>query len=60
MSANLRLEGHFLELVKDLFISYVKVSREHSDEIFKIFDGIVLKGLAFLLLIELIFLVLLP
>ena len=40
--------------MKDLFISDVKVSAEHSDEIFKIFDGIVLKGLAFLLLIELI------
>ena len=51
MSANLRLEGNFLELVKDLFISDVKASSEHSDEIFKIFDGIVLKGLAFLLLI---------
>ena len=30
------------------------VSAEHSDEIFKIFDGIVLNELAFLLLIELI------
>ena len=48
---NLRLEGNFLELVKDLFISDVKVSAKHSDEIFKIFDRIVLKGLAFLLLI---------
>ena len=28
MSANLRLEGNFLELVKDLFISDVKVSGE--------------------------------
>ena len=55
MSANLRLEGNFLELVTGLFISYVKVSAEHSDEIFKIFDGIVLKGFAFLLLIELIY-----
>ena len=54
MSANLRLEGNFLELVKDLFTSDVKVSTEHSDEIFKIFDGIVLKEGAFLLLIELI------
>ena len=54
MSANLRLEGNFLKLVKDLFVSDVKVSAEHSDEIFKVFDGIVLKGLAFLLLIELI------
>ena len=54
MSANSRLEGNFCELAKDLFISDVKVSAEHSDEIFKIFDGIVLKGLAFLLLIELI------
>ena len=44
MSANLRLEGNFLELVKYLFTSDVKVSAEHSDEIFKIFDGIVLKG----------------
>ena len=55
MSTNLGLEGNFLELVKDLFISDVKVSAEHSDETFKIFDGIALKGLAFLLLIELIF-----
>ena len=47
MSANLRLEGNFLELVKDLFISNVKVSAEHSDELFKIFDGIILKGLTF-------------
>ena len=39
--------------------SDVKVSAEHSDEIFKIFAGIVLKVVAFLLLIELI-LVLLP
>ena len=54
MSANLRLEGNFLELVKDLFISDVKVSAEHSDEISKTLDGIALKGLAFLLLIELI------
>ena len=37
MSANLRLEGNFLELVKDLFITNVKVSAEHSDEIF---DGV--------------------
>ena len=44
MSANLRLEGNFFELAEDLFISDVKVSAEHSDEIFKIFDGIVLKG----------------
>ena len=54
MSANLWLAGNFFELVKDLFISDVKVSAEHSDEIFKIFDGIVLNELAFLLLIELI------
>ena len=47
MSANLRLGGNFLELVKDLFISDVKVSAEYSDEIFKIFDGIVLKRLVF-------------
>ena len=59
MFANLRLEGNFLELVKDLFISDVKVSAEHSDEVFEIFDGIVLKRLAFLLLIEFL-LVLLP
>ena len=51
MSANLRLEGNFLELAKDLFISDFMVSAEYSDEILKIFDGIVLKGLAFLLLI---------
>ena len=50
MPANLSLEGNFFELAKDLFISDVKVSAEHSDEIFKIFDGIVLKRLAFLLL----------
>ena len=54
MSANLRSEGNFLGLVKDLFTRYVRVSAEHSDEIFKIFDGIVLKGVAFLLLISLI------
>ena len=48
MSANLRLEGDFLELVKDLFINDVKVPAEHSDEIFKIFDRISFwKGLAF-------------
>ena len=47
MPANLRLEGHFLEFVKDLFTSAVRVSAERSDEIFKIFDGIVLKGVAF-------------
>ena len=51
ISANLRLEGIFHELVKDLFISDVKVSAEYSDEIFKIFDGIVLKGSALLLFI---------
>ena len=51
MSANLRLEGIFLELVKDLLISDGKVSAEHSDEIFKIFEGIVLKRVAFLFLI---------
>ena len=51
MPANLRLEGNFLELVKHLFISDVKASAEHSDEVFKIFHGILLKGLAFLLLI---------
>ena len=55
MPANLRLEGNFLELVKDyLFISDVKASAEHSDEVFKSFHGILLKGLAFLLLILLI------
>ena len=42
MSANLKLEGNFLELPKDLFISDVKVSAEHSHKIFKIFDGNVL------------------
>ena len=51
MSANLRLEGKFLELVKDLFICDVKVSAEDSDEILKIFDETVLKGSTFLLLI---------
>ena len=54
MSANLRLEENVLELVKDLFISDVKISAEHSNEFFKIFDEIVLKGVPFLLLIELI------
>ena len=34
MSTNLRLEGHFLELVKDLIIRDVKISAEHSDDIF--------------------------
>ena len=43
MSANLKLEGNFLELVKDLFTRDVKVSRTHSDETFKMFDDIVLK-----------------
>ena len=51
MSANLRLEGKFLELVKDLFICDVKVSAEDSNEILKIFDETVLKGSAFLLFI---------
>ena len=41
MSTNLRLEENFLELVKDLFTRDVKVSVEHSDQILKIFDGIV-------------------
>ena len=50
MSANLRLERKFLELVKDLFITDVMVSAEDSGEIFKIFDEIVLKESAFLLL----------
>ena len=54
MSAHLRFEGNFPELVKDLFTSDVKVSAEHSDEIFKIFEGIVFDGVAFLLLIRLI------
>ena len=54
MSANLRFEGNFPELVKDLFTSDVKVSAEHSNGIFKIFGGIVFDGLAFLLLIRLI------
>ena len=51
MSANLILERKFLELVKDLFITDVMVSAEDSGEIFKIFDEIVLKESAFLLLI---------
>ena len=51
MSANLRLERKFLELVKDLFITDVMVSAEDSGEIFKIFDEIVLKESGFLLLI---------
>ena len=50
MSANLRLERKFLELVKDLFITDVMVLAEDSGEIFKIFDEIVLKESAFLLL----------
>ena len=51
MSANVRLEANFIELVKDLFISDVKVPGEPSDETSKIFDGIALKELAFLLII---------
>ena len=51
MSANLRLEVNFIELVKDLLTSDVKVSAEHSDEIFNIFDSFVLKGVAFLLFV---------
>ena len=47
MSANSKLEGKFLELFKDLFTSDVKVSSEQTGEIFKIFDDIVLKELAF-------------
>ena len=47
MSANLRLEESFLGLAKDSFTSDVKVSAEHSDEIFKIFYGIVLNIVAF-------------
>ena len=43
--------GVILELVKDLFITDVMVSAEDSGEIFKIFDEIVLKESAFLLLI---------
>ena len=58
MPANLRFEGNFPELVKNLFTSDVKVSAEHS-EIFKIFGGIVFDGVAFLLLIRLIFLLIL-
>ena len=62
MSANLRFEANFPELVKELFTSDVKVSAEHSDEIFKIFGGIVFDGVAFLLLIVslFIFLILRP
>ena len=37
------------KFVIDLFTSDVKVSAEHSDKIFNIFDGIVLKKVAFLL-----------
>ena len=51
MSVNLRVERNLLELVRDSFTCDAKVSAEHSDEIFKIFYGIVLKGVAFLLLI---------
>ena len=54
MSANLRFEGNFPELVKDLFTSNVTLSTEHSDEIFDIFGGIVFDVVAFLLLIRLI------
>ena len=42
-----KIKRKFLELVKDLFTSDFKVSVEHSDEIFKIFDGIALKGVVF-------------
>ena len=52
MSANLRFEGNFSELVKDLFTSDVKVSAKHFDETFKIFGGIVFDGVTFLLLIR--------
>ena len=54
MSANLTLEINFLELVKSLFTSNNKLSVEHSDKFFRIFDGILLKGRGFLLLIEFI------
>ena len=54
MSANLRFEGNFPELVKDLFTSDVKVSAEHSDVIFKIFGGIAFDGVVFLSLIRLV------
>ena len=60
MCANLITERNFLDLVKYWFTSDVKVSAEHSAEIFKIIDGIILKGVIFLFLIELISLVLLP
>ena len=54
MSANLRLEGNFLESINDLFTNNVNGSLEYSDDIFSILGGNVLKGVAFLLLIELI------
>ena len=47
----LRLVRNFCEHVKDLLIRGVRVSAEHSDETFNIFDGVILKGVAFLLLI---------
>ena len=54
MCANLRLEGNFLEVVKDFFTSDINVSAKHPHEICKIFNGIVLTRVAFVLLIELI------
>ena len=60
MCANLITERNFIDLVKYWFTSDVKVSAEHSAENFKIIDGIILKGVIFLFLIELISLVLLP
>ena len=37
MSANLRLEGNFIESINDLFTNNVNVSLEYSDDIFSVF-----------------------
>lgn len=52
---NLRIEGNFPAL-KNSLITNFKILAETSDEIFKAFGGIVLKVVAFLLLINFIFL----
>ena len=57
MSATFILKENFLELVKDLFTSDIKVQHstdvdtEHSNKIFKIFDDILLKVVFLSLLI---------
>ena len=41
MPMNLRLEGNFLELAKNLFTGDVKVSTEYFGKISKVIDDIV-------------------